>query len=429
MFDIKNPKNGSILQVAEFDFHSKMNYFEAKNACKVLGDGWRLPTKVEAELMYKELHLKRKGNFDNEGSYRCEIDSYGLPSSIAFWSNGEIMGNGEAYDSLVRVVRNFREKGVTDTNNMQKNPKLNIKTEYVKKISDKFSKTVEYRMKESVILNNNKGLPYDHKVDINIRVFTENNDFMNSKIVLALTYYSPDPGTGTILHESFADVMIDNKYVFKFDNEYAYSGLDTYYKLEIYNEILGQKSSRTEQIQFNIDLATLLKIVNAKTFEIRFNKKWEYGGKITNMINFIGFYNGIFDTDFKKDELLAVETNILNENDKLLKKLESQISTAVPKKVMPKRQQKTSYNNPNCFVITATMGNPYHPIVDEFRAYRDSKLLTNILGKAFVIFYYKIGPFAAFVISKSTILRKLSFNLFVNPVYKRIKNDQRKKQE
>jgi hypothetical protein len=351
MFEINNPKNGSIIQVAEFDFHNKMNYFEAKNACKILGDGWRLPTTFEAELMYKELHLKRKGNFDNRGSYRCEIDSYGLPSSIAFWSNGEIMGNSEAYDSLVRVVRNFREKGVTDTNNMQKNPKLNIKAEYVKKISDKFSKTVEYRMKESVILNNNKGLPYDYKFDINIRVFIENNDFLNSKIVLALTYYAPDPGTGTILHESYADVMIDNKDIFKLDNEYAYSGLDSYYKLEIYNEILGQKSSRTEQIQFNIDLATLLKIVNAKKIEIRFNKKWEYGGKITNMINFIGFYNGIFDPDFKKDELLKSKTEILSENEKLRKNLKSQISTALPKKVVSKKQENTTSYNPNCFIL------------------------------------------------------------------------------
>jgi hypothetical protein len=423
MFEINNPKNGSIIQVAEFDFHNKMNYFEAKNACKILGDGWRLPTTFEAELMYKELHLKRKGNFDNRGSYRCEIDSYGLPSSIAFWSNGEIMGNSEAYDSLVRVVRNFREKGVTDTNNMQKNPKLNIKAEYVKKISDKFSKTVEYRMKESVILNNNKGLSYDYKFDINIRVFIENNDFLNSKIVLAFTYYAPDPGTGTILHESYADVMIDNKDIFKLDNEYAYSGLDSYYKLEIYNEILGQKSSRTEQIQFNIDLATLLKIVNAKKIEIRFNKKWEYGGKITNMINFIGFYNGIFDPDFKKDELLKSKTEILSENEKLRKNLKSQISTALPKKVVSKKQENTTSYNPNCFIITATMNDSNHPIVDEFRAYRDRKLLTNLIGRVFVSFYYKIGPLAAFVISKSTILRKLSFRLFVNPVYKRIKND------
>jgi hypothetical protein len=69
------------------------------------------------------------------------------------------------------------------------------------------------------------------------------------------------------------------------------------------------------------------------------------------------------------------------------------------------------------------MGNPYHPIVDEFRTYRDRKLLTNSLGKVFVSFYYKVGPLAAFVISKSPFLRKLSFRLFVNPVYKRIKND------
>lgn len=421
MFEIKNPKNGSILQVAEFDFHSKMNYFEAKNACKVLGDGWRLPTKVEAELMYKELHLKRKGNFDNEGSYRCEKDSYGSPSSIAFWSNGEIMGNGEANDSLVRVVRNFRENGVTDNDNIQKNPKLNVKAEYVKKISDKFSKTVEYRMKESVILNNNKGLPYNYKFDINIRVFVENNDFMKSKIVLALTYYAPYRGTGTILHESVADVMLDNKNVFKLDDEYSYSGLDSYYRLEIYNEILGQKSSRTEQIQFNIDLATLLKIVNAKKIEIRFNKKWEYGGKITNMINFIGFYNGIFDPNFKKDELLKRKIEVLNENDKLRKELKSQISTALPKKIVSKKQENTTSYNNNCFVITATMNDSNHPIVDEFRAYRDSKLLTNLIGRVFVSFYYKIGPLAAFVISKSPILRKLSFRLFVNPVYKRIK--------
>jgi hypothetical protein len=423
MFEIKNPKNGSILQVAEFDFHSEMNYYDAKNACKLLGDGWRLPTTAEAELMYKELHLKRIGNFDSKGSYRCEIGSYA--SSIAFWSNGEIMGNGEANYSLVRLVRNFREKEVSDTNKMAENPTLDIKVKYVKKISDKFTKTVEHRMKESIILNNNKGLHNDHKVDLNVRVFVENNDFMNSKIVLALTYYAPYPGTGTMLHESVADVMIDKKDVFKLDNEYSYSGLDSsYYKLEIYNEILEKKSSRTEQIQFNINLETLIKIVNAKTIEIRFNKKWEYGGKITNMINLIGFYNNIFDPDFKKEELINHKTNLFNVNDVERKKYELQITTPPPNYKV--NQEKNAANKSNCFIISATMNDPCHPIVDEFRAYRDSKLLTNFMGKVFVSFYYKVGPFAAFVISKSSILRKLSFRLFVIPVYKLIKNDRRK---
>jgi hypothetical protein len=76
-----------------------------------------------------------------------------------------------------------------------------------------------------------------------------------------------------------------------------------------------------------------------------------------------------------------------------------------------------------CFVITATMNNPSHPIVDEFRAFRDTKLLTNVFGRVFVSFYYKVGPLAALVISQSIILRTLSFLFFVNPVYKMIKND------
>jgi hypothetical protein len=69
------------------------------------------------------------------------------------------------------------------------------------------------------------------------------------------------------------------------------------------------------------------------------------------------------------------------------------------------------------------MGDSSHPIVDEFRAYRDSRLLTNKAGKAFVKIYYKVGPYAAFLINKSNMLRKLSFSLFVNPIYKLIKND------
>ena len=338
-----------------------------------------------------------------------------------------------------------------NTSNPADESHILILKKYVEKITDKFSTTVEYRMKESAILENNEGLPYSYKIDLNVRVFVENNDFMNSKIVLALTHYAPAPSTGSILHESVADVMIDNKDVFKFDNEYSYSGLDSYYKLEIYNKILGQKSSRTEQIQFNIDLATLLKIVNAKTFEIRFNKKWNYGARLlkSEIIKFIGLYNALFDSEYKRTELIddinKKEINWKEVNDKIialcnegkkdeavklcqsqgedidydsaLKHVEDITDVIVSDNTIQKK------SNSNCFVITATMGNPYHPIVEEFRAYRDSKLLTTFMGKVFVRFYYKVGPFAAFVISKSLILRKLSFNLFVNPVYKRIKND------
>jgi len=341
-----------------------------------------------------------------------------------------------------------------------------IKDNFVEEITDKFSTTVEYRMKKSALLDNNKGLPYIYKIDLNIRLFVENNDFLNSKIVLAITYYAPHSDTGTILHESVADVMIDNKDVFKIDNEYSYSGLGSCFKLDIYDKILGQESSRTEQIQFYIDFATLIKIVNAKTIEIRVNKKWNYGGILqeSEIIKFIGLYNALFDPEFMKDELsnqIEIELaekqkqeeeheKINNNDQKILefckqgKKLEAvkfrkEISgsdLATSKKYVEELCDKNfikvepqSSTSSNCFVITATMGDPYHPIVDEFRAYRDSKLLTNFRGKVFVSFYYKVGPLAAFVISKSPILRKLSFRLFVNPVYQLIRNDRRKKQK
>jgi hypothetical protein len=90
---------------------------------------------------------------------------------------------------------------------------------------------------------------------------------------------------------------------------------------------------------------------------------------------------------------------------------------------VPKKQENTTSYNPNCFVITATMGNPYHPIVGEFRAYRDAKLMTNNSGRAFISFYYKVAPFIAKFISKSLFLRTLSFRFFVNPIYKLIKNN------
>jgi hypothetical protein len=411
MFEIKNPRNGLILQVAEYDFHSEMNYYDAKKACEALGDGWRLPTIFEAELMYKELHLKRKGNFEKKGfyqrygSYWCEKDYNDYSKAFSF-SQGYAMGHGQAYNGDVRVVRDFEKK----------NPKENIKVEYVKKIKDKYSKTVEYRMPDSIILDSN----VYGEIDLNMRVFVENSDFMSSKIVLALTYYAPEPGTGTILHESVADVMIDKKDIFQLDNYYSYSGLNgSYYQLEIYDEVLGQKSRRTEQIQFNIDLATLIKFVNARNIEIRVNKKNNYEGKIyfEQIVKLIGFYNGIFDPDFKIEELIKHETILLKEKNVDCEKYKLQITTPPPPPGV------TLYSSDSkCFIITATMNDPYHPIVDEFRAYRDSKLLTNILGKAFVSFYYIVGPFAALVIRKSPVLRKLSFRLFVSPVYKHIKN-------
>jgi hypothetical protein len=92
------------------------------------------------------------------------------------------------------------------------------------------------------------------------------------------------------------------------------------------------------------------------------------------------------------------------------------ISPGNAKNVVP---QKTS--DKKCFVITATMQDSEHPIVDEFRLFRDTYLNTNSIGKIAVRLYYVLGPFFAAIITKNSLIRKLSFNLFVNPIYRLIR--------
>ena len=50
---IGNPKKILYLEVAEYDFKTRMNWHDANKSCKELGDGWRLPTSDELTLMYQ----------------------------------------------------------------------------------------------------------------------------------------------------------------------------------------------------------------------------------------------------------------------------------------------------------------------------------------------------------------------------------------
>ena len=63
MLEITSPITGGRLQIALNDFENEMSWFDAIQACESLGNGWRLPTKSELEIIYKELYLKGKGNF------------------------------------------------------------------------------------------------------------------------------------------------------------------------------------------------------------------------------------------------------------------------------------------------------------------------------------------------------------------------------
>jgi filamentous hemagglutinin family protein len=58
-----------------------------------------------------------------------------------------------------------------------------------------------------------------------------------------------------------------------------------------------------------------------------------------------------------------------------------------------------------CFIATAAYGSILHPYVKTLRAFRDTFLLTNSLGKGFVDFYYRYSPPVADFIARHAALK------------------------
>ena len=73
---IGNPIKIENLEVAQHDFPNRMTGEDAKAACAKLGEGWRLPTKEELNLLYQ--------NKDKIGGF----------ASSYYWSSTESNDNG-----------------------------------------------------------------------------------------------------------------------------------------------------------------------------------------------------------------------------------------------------------------------------------------------------------------------------------------------
>ena len=98
------------LEVAQFDFPKYMIWVEAVYACKALGSGWRLPTKSELNLLYK--NKDKIGGFAPENYWsRSRVDK-SLGSIDEAWYQSFADGDQDSigfseYTSLVRAVRSF----------------------------------------------------------------------------------------------------------------------------------------------------------------------------------------------------------------------------------------------------------------------------------------------------------------------------------
>ena len=77
--------------------------------------------------------------------------------------------------------------------------------------------------------------------------------------------------------------------------------------------------------------------------------------------------------------------------------------------VIPKR---INTDAPHCFVLTACYEDQNHPVVINFRNFRNEKLLTNSLGSALVVLYYKHGPKVAKYISDKPLVKNFFRGVF-----------------
>jgi hypothetical protein len=99
----KPVKIGTLL-VAQNDFPNIMNWDDAKAACAKLGKGWRLPTKSELYILYK--NKESIGGFVGF-SYWSSTEGNDVMAWKEEFSNGFYGGRYKSLRFSVRAVRNF----------------------------------------------------------------------------------------------------------------------------------------------------------------------------------------------------------------------------------------------------------------------------------------------------------------------------------
>jgi hypothetical protein len=82
--------------------------------------------------------------------------------------------------------------------------------------------------------------------------------------------------------------------------------------------------------------------------------------------------------------------------------VESQVNTGAG------RMNITSKSGASCFVATAAYGDPDHPDVRFLRSFRDGFLAHHQVGRAFIDWYWRVGPRMARVVGPRPFLRLAS---------------------
>ncbi len=97
------------LEVAQNDFPKTMNWNDANSACEGLGNGWRLPTKDELNLMY--LNKDKIGGFADDLYWSSTVSLKSLAWGQFFYRGGTSSFNkddpNKYVTAYVRAVRSL----------------------------------------------------------------------------------------------------------------------------------------------------------------------------------------------------------------------------------------------------------------------------------------------------------------------------------
>ena len=101
---IGNPYRIGNLEIAQYDFAKYMYSDQAKKACRGLGVGWRLPTKSELNILYRNKSKIKIGGY-SYNFYWGDNEDMDYPVMRQNFSNGEQEVVYEDDRMRVRAVR------------------------------------------------------------------------------------------------------------------------------------------------------------------------------------------------------------------------------------------------------------------------------------------------------------------------------------
>jgi hypothetical protein len=105
-FVARTATNSNNNKIAQFDFENKMNQRDAIEQCNKFGNGWRLPTFIELQILYKNQKQTNMLSYEHYNEYWTDEEDF----LVGFNDDGKkIKSNGHYHDAKVRIVRDLKK--------------------------------------------------------------------------------------------------------------------------------------------------------------------------------------------------------------------------------------------------------------------------------------------------------------------------------